>query len=241
MILENQAWKIAKCFAQDVARLTGEHLIAVSVIGSLASGFYRPGKSDIDTVVILRDDYDDEMVESVKALAHQYSILYNVPKGFGAVIIREQELSPPYDPEREFVPEILRLKRQGIVILGDYNLQSIPEPSQEDFQAYTKVFYPWLKANYIDRRPNKEKTVDSIVNTILYELRLLVWSVTGEYVMDKPDVIPKFFTIKNTRRFNHLLIPIQNYLTNHDKPGDIRFLEDALREVSDFVRQEVPL
>jgi len=59
-------------------------------------------------------------------------------------------------------------------------------------KAYARIFYPWLRTNYIDNRPLEARTVDGIVNTLLYELRLFLWDVQNEYVFSEVDVLRKF-------------------------------------------------
>ena len=53
IIHKDQAWAIARTFAEDAANLLRQGLLAVYVIGSLAGGNYRPGRSDIDTLLIV--------------------------------------------------------------------------------------------------------------------------------------------------------------------------------------------
>ncbi|CAH1232698.1 hypothetical protein PAECIP111891_07070 [Paenibacillus allorhizoplanae] len=52
LISEKKARQIAEEFSREVARKIDGHLKAVVVIGSLADGNYKAGKSDIDTVLI---------------------------------------------------------------------------------------------------------------------------------------------------------------------------------------------
>lgn len=45
-------------------RVLGEHLVGVYLFGSAATGWFEPGISDVDTVVVLRaDPTDDELVD----------------------------------------------------------------------------------------------------------------------------------------------------------------------------------
>lgn len=106
VIMTEQAWEIARQSAREAAAQLGDQLRAVILIGSLAEGAYRPGRSDIDTALIVRDAVT--RAGAVRDLAQHFQTCYRVPKSFGAVVIRERELHPPYDPERGLVKEILR-------------------------------------------------------------------------------------------------------------------------------------
>ena len=55
-------------FAQEAANLLGQRLLAVYVIGSLAGGSYRPGQSDIDTLLILSSDCAASAEDVIDAL-----------------------------------------------------------------------------------------------------------------------------------------------------------------------------
>ena len=93
VISEAEAMEIVRKFLRELRR-RGD-LLALYVIGSLGGGYYRPGQSDIDTVIVVRDD---AMItqERVNKIANKYWKRYKIPKGFGSVMIRESELSPPY-------------------------------------------------------------------------------------------------------------------------------------------------
>ena len=139
------------------------------MIGSLAAKQYHPGRSDIDTVIVARDSISDEFRAMLKEMRVSYQSKYGIPKGFGGIILREQDMKPPYDPEKELVPEIYRLLQQGKPLWGEYDLSGIPTPSRDDFRAYAEVFYTWLRS--LDG-PDRERTIVATVNRILIEIRL---------------------------------------------------------------------
>jgi predicted nucleotidyltransferase len=238
VIHEEQAWVIARAFAEDVASLLGQRLLAVYVIGSLACGSYRPGRSDIDTLLIVGSDCSPADEDAVDALRKGVQEAYGVPKDFGGTVIRRDKLLPPYDPVEELVPEILRLKHQGVLVWDTYDLTSVPDPTREDFVAYARIFYPWLRT-LIDRRPQEYRSVDAAVNTILYELRLLAWDRTGDYILDKSRVIP--VALGFTRQFlnGETLEAVQRYLVN-DGPLSLEVVEQELQAISTYVREQVP-
>lgn len=238
MVSEESAWEISREFSDEVVHILGHHLKAVVVIGSLAGGNYRPGISDIDTAVIAGDKCSKEQKLQVRKVATFFRDKYNIPKDFGAVIITEQELIPPYDPSRELVPEILRLKRQGVIVGGKYDLVNIPEPTDEDFKSYARIFYPWLRTNFIDNRPAEARKIDAIVNTLLYELRLFIWDVQNEHVFNKEDVLNRFLIFSKSHDL-HQLDNVQRYLKGFMNCLTLEESEQALKDVSMFVREKV--
>lgn len=239
VVSEKEAWEISKEFSHGVAQITGKNLKAVIVIGSLAGGNYRPGTSDIDIAVIVDDECSQEQKLQVRERATFFRDKYAIPKDFGAVIIMEKELFPPYDPAQELVPEILRLKHQGIIIQGFYELDKIPEPTKEDFKSYARVFYPWLRTNYIDNRSVEARTVDAIVNTLLYELRLFIWDVQNEFVFNKEDVLRMFLKIPESHYYCNQLNEVEKYLKGFVTHLTIEQVERTLKDVSIFVRGKV--
>lgn len=186
---EQEAWRLARSFASAARGLLGDDLLAVFVIGSLASRGYRRGRSDIDTAVIVRTDAGHNWRPALRQLADDYHERFAIPKGFGAVVMDEAELWPPYDPEKELAPEVLRVIRQGVLVEGAFDREALPEPSREDLIAFAKVFYAFLRGY------SEERTPDAFVNTILYELRLVILNETGDYVLDKRDVVPRFLNV----------------------------------------------
>lgn len=60
MITYEKAIKIAKEFAEKVQNMLKDNLLAVFAIGSLGSDYYRPGQSDIDTIIITSHKREDQ-------------------------------------------------------------------------------------------------------------------------------------------------------------------------------------
>lgn len=76
------------------------------------------GRSDIDTFIVLNDQSSGKARERIVALRKRLGVRHSIPKGLGAIVANRSELFPPYDPERELVREIIRLKQQGRKALG---------------------------------------------------------------------------------------------------------------------------
>ena len=125
VITEDQAWEIAGSFAAESREVLGSYLMAVVAVGSLPTGGYIPGRSDIDLIVVARDICPDGLLSEIEKMAEQYWMKYRFRKGFGGSAIRERDLRPPFGKRRDMAFEILQLKRQGRVISGHPDLSAI--------------------------------------------------------------------------------------------------------------------
>lgn len=111
----DQAMGIVQEFVQQICEAYPEKILAVYTVGSLAGGYYRPGQSNIDTVV-LADATPEELEqlrEEIDGIASGYCEEYQIPMGFIATVLSKEELYPPYDPQEELPWTILRLKCQS--------------------------------------------------------------------------------------------------------------------------------
>ena len=150
VISEAKALDIVWEFLSELLSLSSD-VLSLYVIGSLGGGYYRPGQSDIDTVVIVRDSAAVTQLD-VENLADKYQEKYSVPKGFGAILVHESELSPPYTKseteEFEFTVEIARLKVQGKPIYGAIKLEEIMLPTKEHFIKDALIMENWFHKEF---------------------------------------------------------------------------------------------
>lgn len=171
-ISEARALGIVREFLAEIRSVSND-ILALYVIGSLGGGYYRPGQSDIDTVVIIRDGAAITQ-EQTDEIAEKYRQKYNVPKGFGAILICESELSPPYTKsetdEFEFTVEIARLKVQGKPIYGSIELDSIKMPEKSDFIRDAFIMEAWFNREFGYPMFDRLQTA-ACVNSILGILR----------------------------------------------------------------------
>lgn len=187
---ERDALRVADDFATDAMNLAPVEVLAVILIGSLATREYVPGRSDIDTAVILADTADEHVVRELERLAAGYAARHEIPKGFGVVPIRVEQLYRCPDPHDELAPELLDLHERGRVLAGELDISKVWLPSEEDLLAYCKLFIPWLRAERRDpARPTANRTVDAEINGLLYELRLTILFDYGWYPLSKPAVV----------------------------------------------------
>jgi hypothetical protein len=230
VLSECDAHAVAMEFASDaVTRCSGD-IVAVVLIGSLAVGDYVPGRSDIDTAVILDDSASDRTTGVLRDLGGDLHRRHSIPKGFGVEITNHRQLGKPLDPCEELAPVILDITQRGRVIAGALDLGAIRTPDEADLRAYCRHFIPWLRA---DRRRQQRRTVvespDTGVNGLLYELRLGVLSLTGHYVLRKREIIPALLASHPGVTERHDLQHLQAYLRGTSPPPE-RAWVDTLRD-----------
>ncbi len=104
MIDEATGWAILDRYVGDCLRIDAASLLAIFAIGSLPGGYYRPGQSDIDAVLIVQNGSESVWGNSETAsprlheLNERYLQSYQIPKDFGPFPLQPRELNPPYDP-----------------------------------------------------------------------------------------------------------------------------------------------
>lgn len=202
MITEEKAFEIIEEFYKEIQSLEPEGILALYVIGSLGGGYYRPGQSDIDTVIIVKDDYPITQ-EEMETIGDRYQEKYQIPKGFGAVLIRERDLFPPYlksiEEEFEFTVEIARLKTQGYLFKGSYDLETVPMPTRDDFAADARIMERWFYSAFGYPMYDTLNTT-ACINSILGVLRRYLmmekqifefnkFKVIQVYLENEPDIV----------------------------------------------------
>ncbi len=183
IITYNEAISITKEFGKELSQRFGKQILAVFAIGSLGADYYRPGQSDIDTAVIADIPRSElwELKANIREIANKYCEQYSVPKGFGAVVISKEQLSPPYIKNEELILEILRLKTQSKAIYGIFDTESIPTPSKSAIIEDARAFEEWAEnMRRIDPYFGISDTV-SLVNSTLMILK--------RYLMIERDII----------------------------------------------------
>lgn len=237
-ISKEEAYQIVHDFAQNAVKLVNDRIQAVFLVGSLAEEEYVPGRSDIDTILIVSNFISKDERLKIKELAAKYHADFNIPKGFGCVMITEDEITGCGTPDKELFPEMIRLKNQGKLIWGNFNTEEIRQPTREDFLKYVKEFYSWLRENYIDQQPD-DMTFDAKVNTVLYEIRLYVWAKTDEYIFSKRKALYRFMTLASFER-NEDLEKVMDYLKSGQYACHLD-MDSLLRDISLYVRKEAEL
>ncbi len=194
VISEKRAWEIIDEYVNDLMKLDQNSFLAVYAIGSLGGGYYCPGKSDIDTIVIVENDAVVTQ-EEVDRIATGYWHKYHIPKGFGSIMAAERDLFPPYqlseDFDFEFSLEIVRLKLQGKAVHGSYDLSKVPMPTKNDLIHDALIMENWFDMEFGIEMFDKLGYV-GCVNTILGYFRRYLMIEKSIYVLNKFSTIETY-------------------------------------------------
>ena len=242
VITEIKAMEIVGEFLDEIRR-EDSGILALYLIGSLGGGYYRPGQSDIDTVIIVSDNTAITQ-ERMDEIAKNYWHKYNVPKGFGSIMIRLSEFSPPYTKgeieEFEFTVEIARLKTQGKAVFGEIDLNDIKMPSKEDFIKDAIIMEKWFAKEFGDPMFDKLQ-ITGCVNTILGCLR--------RYLMIEKNVFEfnKFLTIETYMRHDPPIVnlPVFDFIHKKLKDGivgsddDLRMLRECGTQFREYFNKRL--
>lgn len=211
IITREQALEIVNEFKNELLTHDPNGLLALYLIGSLGGGYYRPGQSDIDTILIVKENavLTQEKAEEIAAV---YQERYHVPKGFGAVLIYERELFPPYlkseEEEFEFSVEIARLKTQGFLFYGDYSLDHIPMPTKDHLIKDAIIMENWFHSVFGYPMYDQLDTV-SCINTILIQMRRFLMIEHNVFEFNKFKTIDTYLqyhpTVTDDRVFSFIM------------------------------------
>ena len=198
VIDEHAAWDILRAYARDCLAISSASLLAIYAIGSLPAGYYRPGQSDIDALLIVRDGSDGiwgsnmHPSKPLEDLNRRYQDAYGIPKDFGPFPVQESELYPPYDVEQELVPEIARLKLQGKPIYGAYDLDAVSLPTPDDVLRDAQHFEEWWRDEFSKSVLLENLSLMACVNSILMHLRRFLWIKRGVIEFDKRRLVRSY-------------------------------------------------
>jgi len=237
IISEAQAMDIVREFLSEILKECS-NIIALYVIGSLGGGYYRPGQSDIDTAIIVSDNALITQ-QRIDKIAGKYWKAYNVPKGFGSIMIRLSELSPPYVKSEaddfEFTVEIARLKIQSKVIYGGINLDNVAMPSRNDFKKDALIMEHWFAKEF--GYPMFDKLqITGCVNTILGYLRRYLMIEKGIFEFNKFETIKVYLNheppILNQPVFDFIMRKLNGEVESND--NDLQMLRECGIELRNY-------
>jgi len=247
VISYNQAIKIAQKFANEIGEYHKNNIIAVYAIGSLGSDYYRPGQSDIDTLIITKYSRSErnEASKKIRAIADKYQDNYNVPKGFGAIVFAEEQLYPPYIKNEELILEILRLKTQAKLIYGEYDINKIPMPDKQAIINDAINFQEWVDSEKKNKEVDdyvREFDQTSFVNSILIVLRRYLIIEHGIIKFNKFKTVDIYLE-NNPPLINDEVFEYLN-LSLHENAGEIsnektyrmiKWREELYKAINDLV------
>jgi predicted nucleotidyltransferase len=243
VITEEKALEIVNEFIVEITQLDPIGILAVYLIGSLGGGYYRAGQSDIDTAIILRDDAAITRAQ-VKGAANRYFEAYQVPKGFGSVMIYEHDLYPPYQKsitdEFEFTVEIARLKTQGRLVYGKYDMAAVPMPTRDYFVRDAVIFTKWA-AGAFGSDNFADLNLTSCVNTIFMQLRRYLIIDRGVFEFNKFRLIGEYLKTSPVIVDEEMFEFIDSYLRGEAVQRDdaITKLRAFTKRVSDYYNEKL--
>lgn len=185
-----QAWQIIEEFAYDLAAELDEKLLSVIVIGSLSGGYYRPGVSDIDIIVVVADNARSATEPRVERLREEYRIRYQVPKEFGAIVVTPEQLCPPYPPEEELAPEVRRIFDQGRTVYG-VQIPVIP-PTRAEMLGYIQWFDRWLESKFLPENPPESLSYQSVYTLAAMACRNYIYTFSDKMIWEKKRALRTF-------------------------------------------------
>lgn len=219
---ERSAWRILGLYSGDCAEIDQDSLMAVYAVGSLPAGYYRPGQSDIDAVLIVRDGSEaiwgntDTPSDRLAVLNGEYKRRYAIPKDFGPFPLQPRELYPPYDAGKELTLEIARLKVQGKCVYGAFPIDDIPMPTTEDYRRDFRHFEEYWDNDFSKKTPLEKMSAVQCVNTILMHLRRYLIVETGILDFDKRRIVPLCMANNAPFLSKSALDLVQRHLGGHE-------------------------
>lgn len=139
-----------------VSSTVGEHIEAVLLLGSLATGSYVPGPGDIDQVTIFRDSAPKEAEESVLLSRDDTMAAFGRAINISTVAYRRSQLVGPWTIDWDLDPatkhlvtvpeELLRIHDHGRIVYGTLDIQRLPIPSRDEMIAYHTRWRGWNEA-----------------------------------------------------------------------------------------------
>jgi len=143
------AWQELQGFARALRMFNAPQIRAAFVIGSFPGGYFRPGQSDLDVVIIFAGSPPTDeptcqqhqaLRQAIKELASKAS-----PYEIEPMFIYEAELKR--DPQSGLLPRAdfaSRLLLQSQLLMGEFDLHQVDQPLPQDFiyvlQRYLEYF-----------------------------------------------------------------------------------------------------
>lgn len=210
------AFKIAHELSSKIYELFSEDILFICLIGSLASGNYIPGKSDIDLKLILKER-NSLINNQCKDLIHSYEIYYDLNNLVEIFIDEKKNLFPPYNFKQINLFEIARIKYQAKILIGEFDVQNIPIPSINEFQKSFRLLYENYKKNstIVLTKSNLKKIVIEIAKyDVLFHY--------GQIEFDKNIIIKKCLCIDE--EYKEILIKNSNKI-------EIELLKEIIKKM----------
>lgn len=151
MLSEKKARLLAENLAKMMLQYFETSMVSVCIVGSLASGEFIEGKSDLDLVVVLKEDKLENIARSCteKWIANT-EVKYGLEDQIEVFIKIKRNLCPPYNLESQNMFEIARIIYQAVPIAGELNVKDILLPPikffEDEYAALKQAFLTQKKS-----------------------------------------------------------------------------------------------
>ena len=176
--LRNQVRNSIKDFAEKLTSELAENLQSITVVGSSLTGDFRPGQSDINTVLVL----DRQTLSSLNAIASL------------AKPMRKKRISPPLLMTESYIEqsldvfgvEFLDFQLTHQTILGDDPFEALAFDKKDvrlQCERELKAMLIRLRQGYIASAANKRLVRDVLISTVgglVPLLRAMLWLKDAE-------------------------------------------------------------
>lgn len=231
----NTAWIELEAFASAAEALRLSEVRAIFSIGSLPGGYFRPGQSDLDVLVLFRgmpdaqgifNEAQQEEKQQLEALAAQAG-----PYEMELIFLHESRLQrDPLTGGLPYADFVQRLLSQSKLLWGKFDLASLEAPQKEDiicaFRRYLKYFHKKHGGNFF-----MQGTLAELLKHTLVLMRTYLQVLRGVPEYDKTQLARRYHESNPT-------VPLPPGIT---LALEAQFAGEApTSQISDAVRAELP-
>jgi predicted nucleotidyltransferase len=203
-------------------------IVALYLIGSVAKGDFKPGKSDLDFELILTDNADPKTIFDFSKIVYSIIEKYGLRKHACIHVLHEYEI----DLINKFHPSVYHsveglyeLKEYGKLLLGKNILDKFTYPPPEQMKGIVicqmhcirRYYYPWIMGpNSIskDLINNPDKSIVQQARALMDAFAMLALITKGIYEVRKSRIKQVF--VKNFREFPLIKFYIKKQPTLHE-------------------------
>ena len=169
------------------------------------------------------------------SITGKYKEEYGIPKGFGAVPIKERELYPPYTESAVqsdvFLFEVARLKTQGQLYYGEYSLDEVPMPTTGQLVETSLRFNEWFENEFLVERPLEKLTITESINCLVGDLQGLILVDSGRVEFNKFRLLEIAIDEYGDCYDSTVLHSVLDYISGKDVAVDIGVVTKTMEEV----------
>jgi hypothetical protein len=215
---EPAVWTLLEKVAERIQKADLPGFKAFFAIGSLAGGYYLPGQSDVDLLVLFAGSrpVEGEYKKQAKVLE---SLIGKVPGNLTIDILPRYESDLLIDPNTGLClhPDLVaRLLTQSRLLAGTNDLSSLKMPGPRDFQAEFPSQLNWWQLNH---GPQETCTPLLQAKYLLLVMRSWLAVFRNQVIYNKRDLIAAY---KRSQPSQALTPPLERLLAQHLKAEPIQ-------------------